>query len=275
MSTARDLSTLVDPGTAELPQAAPMKAIVYGPLESRRAGLVLGINLLGPNEKVCSFDCGYCDLGATRMRLNKVKREIQFPSPEAVAEAANEAFRKIHESGPSINAISIAGNGEPTLHPDFPEAIEAILEARERWLPGKPIQILTNGTSLDTRKIAEAVNKLDERIVKIDAGNEKLFKAMNAPLSRTTLARVLMGVRTLKDVVVQSLFVQGSLDNTTPSDIDDWIEVIAMIKPKLVQIHGMSRMPTIPGLIRCDEDTLYTIASRLERKTQIKSLVTY
>lgn len=274
MSTARDLSTLIDPETAALPEATQIKSIVYGPVESRRMGTVLGINILGTESKVCSFDCGYCDLGATQMRLNKLKRDVKFPTPEEIATALNDSFRKIHENGPAINAISISGNGEPTLHPDFPEVVDVILAARDRWLPGKPVKILTNGGTLDTRKVAEALNKLDERIVKIDAGNEKVFKAVNAPLSRTTLARVLAGIRNLKDVVVQSLFVQGYVDNTKPSDIDDWIEVIAIIKPKMVQIHGISRQPAVPGLLRCDEDTLYTIASRLERKTQIKSLVT-
>lgn len=273
MSTARDLSTLIDPETAALPEAIRITGITYGPIDSRRFGKVIGINILGTENKVCSFDCGYCDLGSTQMRLNRLKRDVKFPTPEEVTEALNSTFRDIHENGPAINAISIAGNGEPTLHPDFPEVIDAILAARDRWLPGKPVQILTNGANLDTRKISEALNKLDERIVKIDAGNEKTFKAVNAPLSRTTLARVLAGLRNLKDVVVQSLFIQGIVDNTKPSDIDDWIEVIAIVKPKMVHIHGMSRQPAIPGFLRCDEDTLYTIASRLERKTQIKSIV--
>lgn len=253
--------------------ATPL-GIVYGPIESRRFGRSLGINLLDGAEKICSFNCRYCDLGATQIKLNKLKRETSFPTLEEISAATMESFRILHEKGPSIDTICLSGNGEPTLHPDFPEAIREILSARDRWLPGKPVKILTSGAMLDTRKIAEAVNRLDERIVKIDAGNEKIFKMTNAPLSRTTLAKVITGARSLRDLIVQSLFVQGTVNNTAPPDVDDWIEVIALLKPKAVQIHGISRLPSMSGLIRCDEDTLYTIASRLERRTQIKALVT-
>jgi len=260
--------------TAALNISVAPSGIVYGPVESRRLGRSLGINLLGDAEKICSFDCRYCDLGATRIKLNKLKRDASFPTLEEISAATTEAFRLIHEKGPHIDTICLSGNGEPTLHPDFPEAVKEILSARNQWLPGKPVKILTSGAMLDTRKIAEAVNRLDERIVKIDAGNEKMFKAMNAPLSRTTLAKVIAGARSLRDLAIQSLFVQGTVNNTTPPDVDDWIEVIALLKPKAVQIHGLSRPPSLSGLIRCDEDTLYTIASRLERRTQIKALVT-
>jgi wyosine [tRNA(Phe)-imidazoG37] synthetase (radical SAM superfamily) len=127
---------------------------------------------------------------------------------------------------------------------------------------------------LDTRKTADAVNLLDERIVKLDAGNDKLLKLVNAPLSRTNLARVMTGTRKMRDVIIQSMFFEGSLTNTAPSDIDDWLELIAMIKPKAVFINGLTHKPALETLKRCDQDTLYTIASRLERKTHIRAIVT-
>lgn len=247
--------------------------VVYGPVTSRRFGRSLGINILG-EAKICSFDCPYCHLGPTTTRLNKLKEDGTVPSLVTLSARITEVFKTIHASGPVIDTITISGNGEPTLHPEFPEIVDKIVEARNAWLPGKPIVLLSNGAMFDTRKIAEAANKLDVRVVKIDAGNDKTFKAMNSPLARVNLARVIAGTRNLKDFVVQSLFCQGLVDNTKPTDLEDWIEVLAILKPKGVQIHGLSREGAQPGLVRCDEDTLHTIASKLERRTGIKAVVT-
>lgn len=247
--------------------------IVYGPRASRRLGNSLGINLLGNGSKVCSFDCPYCDLGRTELRLNRLKSEAMFPTIEEIEAAVGEGFTRAHQSLPKVSAIAISGNGEPTLHPLFGEAIDVIVKARAAYLPETPIVVFTNGATLDSRRIVEALNKVDQRMLKIDAGNELMFKEINAPLVRASISKILSHARLLKDVTVQSFFVQGAIDNTQSSDIEDWIEVIGLIKPSAVHIHGMDRMPAVSGLIRCDEDMLYTIASLLERRTQIKSLV--
>jgi wyosine [tRNA(Phe)-imidazoG37] synthetase (radical SAM superfamily) len=251
----------------------PPDGLIYGPMDSARLGRTLGINLLGNKAKLCSFDCAYCDLGATEVRLNKLKDSGLLPSVEEVLSAAQIAFRQIHEQGPAIDALCISGNGEPTLHPDFPEIINGLIQLRDTWLPKNKISILTNGCNLDLRRMSDAVNKIDQRIVKIDAGNERIFKLVNTPLARVTLQKIIGGIRSLKDVTIQSMFHQGIIDNTGSSDIEDWIEVMALLKPKGIHIQGLSRKPHSEGLIRCDEDTLHTIASKLERRTGLKALI--
>jgi len=247
--------------------------VIYGPFANGHYGSSLGVNLLGTQAKVCNFNCVYCDLGKTEVRLNRVKNEIAFPSVEDCERAVQDAFKKIHASGPAVDSIVISGNGEPTLHPEFPEIVKVILSSRELWLPGRPVVLLTNGVALDTRRLTEAANLVDERVVKIDAGGDKLFKAVNSPLSRTNLARVINAIHKLKDVTVQSMFFEGTVCNTAQADVDDWLELIAILKPKAVHIYGLSRPSSTEGLVRCEEDTLYAIASRLERKTSIKALV--
>ncbi len=247
--------------------------LVYAPEDIAPFGKTLTVNLLGSGPKACSFDCPYCDLGRTFTRLNRLKSEVTLPSVEAIGAAVSEAFQKIHATGPAIDSILLAGNGEPTLHPEFPEVVRLILDARNTWLPGKPVRIMTNGFALDTRKVTDAMNLMEERIVKIDAGSERMFKAMNSPLSRTNLARVLNGIKKLRDVTIQSMFFKGPIDNTVKTELDDWLEVIAMVKPKGVIIQGLSRQPANPELVRLDEDQIYAIASLLERKTQIKAIV--
>lgn len=233
----------------------------------------LDLNFLGTKAKLCSFDCAYCDLGATVVRLNKLKESGLLPSIDEILTSAQVAFRNSHENGPAIDDIYISGNGEPTIHPDFPELIDGILKLRDLWVPKNKISIVTNGCNLELRRISEAVNKLDQRIVKVDVGNERMFKLVNTPLARVTLQKVISGIRLLKDVTIQAMFHQGVVDNTGSSDIEDWIEVMALLKPKAIYIQGLSRPPQSKGLIRCDEDTLHTIASKLERRTGLKALV--
>jgi wyosine [tRNA(Phe)-imidazoG37] synthetase (radical SAM superfamily) len=271
MSAAHKIDNIIPTGFSDSPQSED--GLIYGPFLNGPLGKTIGINLLGNGAKACSFDCPYCELGTTNLRLNRLKIDAKIPSTEEVARAIHNAFKKIHTIGPVIDGICLSGNGEPTLHPDFEQLVTIILAARDTWMPGKPISLFTNAGSLDQRKIYEAANRLDERVVKIDAGSEKLFKTVAAPLSRSNLARVLTGTRKLKDMIVQSLFFDGIVSNVQPSDIDDWMEVIAMVRPKAVHIYGLTRAPANPGIIRCDEDTLYAIASRLERKTQIKAIV--
>ena len=261
------------PEYASLIYTAPKMPIVYGPEQSRRLGTSLGVNLLGSGPKVCSFDCPYCNLGTTQLRLNKLKTETIFPSLEEIDAALTQGFRKAHESTTKIDTITISGNGEPTLHPFFVDVVDMIIRKRNEILTGTPIKVLTNGANIDSRRISESLNKLEERMVKFDAGNERVFKTINSPLVRASVSKILAGVKPLKDVIVQSFFVQGSVDNTLSADLEDWMEVIGLIRPKFVHIHGMNRVPAASGLKACDEDTLYTIASRLERRTQIRSLV--
>ncbi len=236
-------------------------------------GRTVDINLLGTKAKICSFDCAYCNLGATEVRLNKLKNAGILPSIQEIADSTSALFREIHEHGPMVDTILVSGNGEATLHPDFPELVKILRELRDQWLPKKPIALLTNGSNLDQRRISESVNLFDHRFVKVDAGNERVFKLMNTPLARVNLQKVLGGIRLLKDVSIQAMFCKGAIDNTGNADIDDWIEVMGLLKPKAIHIQSLTRAPHAAGLIRCDEDTLHTIASKLERRTGLKAIV--
>ena len=248
--------------------------VIYGPYETLHFGKALGINILGNSDKLCSFNCPYCYLGSTTLRLNQIKKADLYYEASFIADKISEAFQEIHKNGPGIDAMVVSGNGEPTLHPDFGTIVQQMIESRNQWMPGKPIIILSNGARLDCRKTADILNLVDERVIKIDAGNNSKFLEMNAPLSRSNLSRILVGAKYLKDYIVQTMFVEGTVDNTSGDAIDDWIELIAVLKPKQVLIQGMSRPGAIHGLVRCSEDKLFAIASRLERKTGLRALVT-
>lgn len=257
---------------AHLKELQTRWGITYGPVQSRRLGLSLGINLSG-KEKACSFDCGYCELGPSHLRMNQIKDSYSYPSIEEVRAQVSSGLRKCLEDQAALESLTLSGNGEPTLHPQFLECVQAIVSTRDELAPGLKIVALTNGAHCDNKRVVHALNQLDERMVKLDAGNERVFKSVNRPLIRGSVTKVTNGARRLKDVIIQSLFVTGAIDNTRSDDIEEWIELVGIIRPKCVHIMTLDRIPAMAGLKKADEDTLYTIASKIRRKLQIETSV--
>ncbi len=263
------------------PEYSGLKALsgswdyVYGPITSRRFGQSLGINILGQDHKICSFDCRYCDLGPTEIRMNDLKKAGFFASPSEIETQVRQQISKVASGGAQIDSIFFSGNGEPTLHPEFDEVVEKVKTIRDEFFAKVPLGVLTNGAHLDSRKVQKAMALLDLRVVKLDAGNDRTIRKINAPLVKETAESLVANARKIKNLILQSCFVQGVADNTAQEDLEDWMESVGMIKPELVQIYTLDRVPTASGLIKCDEDTLYTIAAKLEKRTRTRWKVFY
>lgn len=243
--------------------------IVYGPVQSLRYGTTLGINLLG-GEKVCSYNCVYCHLGPTQLTMNKIRKDYEFPGLDQI----RADFKNYIKKSVPCEAIVVSGNGEPTLYAEFEDAMKLIVELRAEHLPGVKIVVLSSGAHLDNKKAVAGLNLADERVIKIDAGNDVLLQKVNDPLVRLNMAKFLSGFRKLKDCTVQTLFFTGEIDNTGPEAIDEWIEVLGMIKPAAVQICTLTRPSGVnPHLKPADEDTLYGIAFKLKKRTTLEAAV--
>jgi wyosine [tRNA(Phe)-imidazoG37] synthetase (radical SAM superfamily) len=241
--------------------------LVYGPVTSLRYGSTLGINLLG-TEKVCSYNCVYCSLGPTVLTMNRIRKDYEFPKLDSL----KAAFKEYIMRSVKTDAVVVSGNGEPTLYPEFDEAMKAVCELRDNHLPGTKIVVLTNGAHLDNKKVVTGLNLADERVIKVDAGNDNLMLKVNDPLIRINMAKFLSGVRKLKDSTVQAVFFTGEIDNTQSDALDEWIEVIGMIKPKGIQICTI-RPSKDARFKSADEDTLYSIAFKLKKRTGLEANV--
>jgi wyosine [tRNA(Phe)-imidazoG37] synthetase (radical SAM superfamily) len=243
--------------------------LVYGPHSSLRYGSTVGVNLLGA-EKVCSYKCIYCSLGATTLTMNKVRKNYVFPALEDI----KTSFRDYIKKSVPMEAVVVSGNGEPTLHPEFDEAMSMIRSLRDEHLPGRPLVVLSNGAHLDSKKVVSGLNMADERVIKVDAGNDGLMQKVNDPLIRINMAKFLSGVHKLKDCTVQSMFFAGPVNNLENDQIEEWIEVLGMIKPKAIQICTITRAtPVMPSLQAVDEDSLYSIAFKLKKRTNLEANV--
>jgi wyosine [tRNA(Phe)-imidazoG37] synthetase (radical SAM superfamily) len=113
--------------------------IVFGPVKSRRLGVSLGINLLPTGKKICNFDCIYCECGWTRDVEIAVSR---LPSREEVYSALDLKLSEMKTKKHAPDVITYAGNGEPTLHPDFPGIIDDSIQLRDKYFPEARIAVL-------------------------------------------------------------------------------------------------------------------------------------
>ncbi|MBQ5701223.1 MAG: radical SAM protein, partial [Alistipes sp.] len=116
--------------------------IVYGPVRSRRLGLSLGVNLLPLQAKLCSFDCIYCECGWNGDNSGSRR----FNPREDVAAALESALAAMAADNQLPDVITFAGNGEPTMHPDFEAVIEDTIALRDKYAPGAKISVLSNAT---------------------------------------------------------------------------------------------------------------------------------
>lgn len=227
--------------------------VVYGPVPSRRFGFTLGINLLPAGFKHCSFNCVYCQLGWTDRRYNPLRAE--FPSPQSIDEALT-AFRSSPAWRDDIAHIVVSGNGEPTLHPHFEVVTRTLKEFRDRILPTAKLVCFTCGSELGRDPIFRALGLFDECHIKWDAAAEKV----NLPPKGLDPATVLRRAGELGNLVVQSCFVSGAVDNTGEGAVMRWAGDVAKLSPRHVDVYTIDRDTAASGLLAVPSARLREIA---------------
>ena len=235
--------------------------LLYGPQQSRRLGFSLGVNLLPAEEKTCNFDCLYCECGWTPWM--KTPR-TWFPTPELLEETLNESFPVLARRHPSLDTITFSGNGEPTLYPEFPAAVDLVRAFGRKYLPWARIAILTNGTTLGDRAIFNAVRQIDIKCVKLDAGRTW----MNRPREDDQLERLLSVWAEIPNLTLQSFFSEGHFDNTSREWLDPWIEQAKSVKPRRVQLYTLDRTPAAGVMQKASLSTLSRIGRRLASEVE-------
>ncbi len=240
-------------------------SVVYGPIRSRRLGASLGINVLPLDRKVCSSNCVYCQYGWT---LPGSSGTPLRRAPELLREI-EEAFARHALEGTSVDCITLAGNGEPTLHPDLEELIIGIKRLRDAHFPKAAVGILTDSTQVTRPKVRRALELCDARYMKFDAADEATWQRINLPFGHTDFGAMVDGLRTLPGIVLQSMFMQGRYDNTSEPHVRAWIEAVGSIRPGSVQVYTVDRGTAAEGITKVPKDTLQEIADRLTAATGI------
>ena len=249
------------PSTGKAAGTFLWERIINGPVRSRRLGVSLGLNILPPQSKLCTFDCPYCECG---FNTPKVPGE-RWPSPDVVADAVRKTLGFMRQAGAAGTAerwwpdwLTFAGNGEPTMHPRFPVVVDRVLGARDEVAPGLKVGILSNGLSAGRPAIRDALNRLDARMMKLDAGPAVAVNGV--AYDRAPLVESLRG---LKDVIVQAMFVEGpGFSGATEESVGEWLGWLAAIRPAGVHIYSIMRTPADARIKAVARDRLLEIADR-------------
>lgn len=242
------------------------KNIIYGPVKSRRLGCSLGVNLLSNRLKLCSLNCCYCQYGWTSKLIKSGKGYSEFfPSVQEVILALKDVFL----NGNNFDYITFSGNGEPTLHPDFPEIIALVSQMKAYFRSDARLAILSNSTTCSNPELREALDKIDLPIMKLDVGNERAFHRINHGGSEVSFHSVVDGIKSMRRFVIQTMFVRGAVDNSTDIEVDSWIKTIHELNPLWIQIYTLDRAPAGEMLRKVTQPRLKQIAQRAEKKTGI------
>jgi wyosine [tRNA(Phe)-imidazoG37] synthetase (radical SAM superfamily) len=245
------------------------KGIIYGPVDSRRLGRSLGLNLSPTTYKVCSFNCVYCHYGWTKdltSDLSAYRKDL--PTPEAVEEALG---RTLHNLDSPPDYITFSGNGEPTLHPDFEAIVDRVLAVRKRTGTEAKVAILSNSTGLADPGVIRGLKRLDVRIMKLDAGSDEVLRRINRPAVDITVDAIVEGLKELEDVTLQSVFVEGGVSNTGEGDVEAWLDRVEEIAPEAMQIYSLENAPAMSTLTAVPRDRLVWIAGKVKARTGIEA----
>ncbi len=243
--------------------------LIFGPVHSRRLGVSLGINLLPIDNKYCNFNCIYCECGWTD-RSKGVK--IILPKRDNFKTKLETKLKELQGTVNEPDAITFAGNGEPTIHPKFAEIIDDTIEARDKYAPKAAISILSNASMLHKPSVTNALIKVDKNILKLDSAIDSTFIAINQAQSGITLDKVIEGLLAFDGkLIIQTLFFRGEyegkiIDNTTDIEVEAWLDIIEKIKPEYVMLYPIDRGTPAKNLEKISKNELNEIASRVEAR---------
>ena len=240
--------------------------IIFGPIRSRRLGLSLGVNLLPIDSKLCSFDCIYCECGWNDEHPGKRR----FNEREDVRAMLDETLQKMVAQGTPPDVITFAGNGEPTLHPDFEAIIEDTISLRDKHCPEAKVSVLSNATQIHREDVRRALLRVDNNILKLDSAFDATVQLMNKPQGAYTVARTVELLKAFEgNLIVQTMFLRGEylgqrVDNTTEEEVSAWLRLVEEIRPKQVMVYSLDRDTPCQTLEKVEKDELRGIAERVE-----------
>ena len=234
---------------------------VFGPIHSRRLGSSLGINLLPTRGKICNFDCIYCECGWNR----DGREDTRLPSAADVRKALEDKLSALMLEGTPVDSITFSGDGEPTLNPDFPRIIDDTLQLRDAFYPAAKVSVLTNATRIHEEAVFQALTKVDNPILKLDAPTDELAARINRPAPGYSVARTVEAMRRFRgDFILQTMFLRApGFETGAPEVLGPWMEIVRSLRPRLVQVYTIDRPTPQEGLQKYTREEMAALVQQL------------
>lgn len=249
---------------------------VFGPIHSRRLGVSLGINLLPGDGKVCTFDCLYCECGFNA----DFRAKSGFPTREQVREVLEAKLQSMQKEGVLPDVLTFAGNGEPTIHPDFAAIIDDTIALRDAYCPSAKVSVLSNATQAAKPQIKAALLRVDNNILKLDTVNADYIRFLDRPTGAYDVEKLIHALETYEGkLIIQTMFLSGesggrNVDNTGEEYVQPWLDALKRIRPQQVMIYTIDRETPDKGLRKASADVLDHIAVQL-RAEGFDTMVSY
>lgn len=217
---------------------------VFGPIFSRRLGSSLGINLLPVKGKLCNFDCIYCECGWNRDGTS----DKVLPTREEVRSALEAKLSECLKAGTPIDSITFSGDGEPTLNPCFPGIIDDTIALRDSFFPKAKVSVLTNATMAGREEVFQALRKVDNPILKLDAPTDEAVRLINRPCFHYHVEDVLRSMERFEgDFVLQTMFLRSSCFDSADY-AGAWMDIVRRLRPREVMVYTIDRETPMKGL---------------------------
>ena len=226
---------------------------VFGPIHSRRLGSSLGINLLPTKGKICNFDCIYCECGWNA----DGRGDTVLPTAAQVRSALEDKLTALMLEGTPVDSITFSGDGEPTLNPEFPRIIDDTIKLRDAFYPAAKVSVLSNATRVHLPEVFDALRKVDNPIMKLDAPTDALAAIINRPAPGYSVARTVEALKRFEgDFILQTMFLRypigstGNLvfDSGAPEVLGPWMDIVRQLRPRQIQVYTIDRPTPAEGL---------------------------
>ncbi|MFX1573227.1 MAG: hypothetical protein ACFFB0_10795 [Promethearchaeota archaeon] len=249
----------------------------YGPFQSRRLGLSLGVNVLS-NYKLCTFNCVYCEIGLTSQE-HYVSPEFRIKLPPS------SKFKKelisILKYVPHINSITFGYNGEPTINENLLDFLEIASQVREdsNWIKKRPIfTLFTNSSTLHFKDIRERVKEFELVLAKLDGATKEDFRRTNRPHSKSPDIEIIIesliklrqkmpkGHKLAIQTLIYNSYREDFIPNNNYLNLNKLAQALKKIRPDFIQIYSIARIPAEYFVYAIDEERKKEIVNELKLK---------
>ena len=242
---------------------------IFGPIHSRRLGISLGINLLPPDGKVCSFNCIYCECG-----FNEDHRPTKpMPTRRQVAQQLDAKLQEMAAQNQLPDVLTFAGNGEPTCHPQFADIINDTIQLRNKYCPKAKVCVLSNSTMIHRPEVHDALMRVDDNILKLDTVDAQYINKVDRPNGHYDVQEIIERMKAFDGhIIIQTMFMRGnmaverspfSVDNTSEEFVGPWLEAVKEIRPQQVMVYTIDRETPAQGLEKASREQLDSIRDRV------------